>query len=330
MKNLVKQFFITLLFSSLFLSCSKEELNPPVTESATSVDNTVIADPCAKCEEQTLRKTVGQEQVVGKVVICQTAKELKITFDLDESLGNLWLQHTGVSVLTSAPQSFNPSDFQHKTNHQNTKPTNYTYTLPLTAAPNTILYIVAGAVVPGPGGAGGQVWAGTSTPPNGNPNSRYFTYKVKECKPKDPPKHCLYPKDYWFKYKVEWPCKVHICKHYYSKYEVKDILYSYDPKTGVTDAKKAFIIASILKLNLCKNPKLYYYFKNIKDPKDPCYGILKHLKTIEDYFCKCDIKVTPYNINNTYKFPPSKEIRYAAEKIAKCIDAHRCDIKDQK
>jgi hypothetical protein len=335
MKNLVKQFLYPLLLCCLFLSCDKEEeLAPVATESATATLNSGGANPCPNCKTEILRKTVGKEEQVGTLEVCQTkTNELTITFRINNDRPNAWFSQTGYAIFANAPTSLNPGDLDKESTHGD-KPRTVTYTVDLssfgfTSYPKDI-YIAALAVVSGPDGAGGQVWAGTLRPTQGNPNSRYFKFTLIKCeKPKECPKiPCLYPKEYWCKPYVKWPCeKIKVGAYEYTPEEVRAIYAS----AGTSDAKEAFIQAATLQLNLIKYPHLKELLLKLCDPKNPCYKpgdpcckLLYHLKCIRDYFDKCKVKATPYNICNPKYFPPNDGIKKAAYYIHECLKKHAC------
>jgi hypothetical protein len=335
MKNFIKQFLYTLLFSCLFVSCAKEDLSPVATESATITLNTGGGgvDPCPKCETEDLYKTVGKEEVAGTVTVCQTEDELKITFRILASREKAWFQQTGYAIFSQVPESITPSlnSLEVKESHHGDKPRVVEYIIPLSelgssGEPGETIYIATWAVVPGKDGVGGMVWAGDGVPEEKNPNTRYFDFKIIKCgKPEEPDKHCTYTQGYWFaKPNVDWPSPgtVTVGGNTYTKEEVQDIFKLTGKKT---DARQAFLQAAALQLNLNNDPGLKDHLKDIDDPNDPCYKVLYALKKINEYFEEIGTKVTTGNISTTTTFPDDNEIREAAEKISDCLNSEHCE-----
>ena len=192
MEKMFRNVMYTLFISCLFLSCTKDEFKPASTDSATGVsDMGGTENPCLTCESENLYKTVGNDdEVVGEVTICQTETYLRVTFTIADARTSAWLQRTGLGVFGEAPVALNPSPKYLGTETHQGKIKTYTYIIPLSSLgyAGEKIYIAAYAVVPGPDGAGGMVWAGDLTTPRGNPNSRYFKYTIKDCTTPEPPK----------------------------------------------------------------------------------------------------------------------------------------------
>jgi hypothetical protein len=287
------------------------------------------------CEYEDLYKTVGNDtEIAGTVAICQTTTELTITFTVSGSREVAWFQQTGLGIYGQEPDAITPSPqyLVEKDSHHGDKLRSFTYTIPLSdlgeyGDPGDIIYIAAYAVVPGQDGVGGMVWAGDLTPPEKNPNTRYFSYTIKDCEtPEEPGEHCLFTQGYWFaKPNVIWPSEtVTIGGENYTKAEARAIFFGPNIKTGKTDAKQAFLQAAALQLNLNGDPGLEAHLAGITNTSDPCYKVLEALATINTYFSGKP-KATPTTINNYAYYPKDSAIREAAEKISSCLNSDHCD-----
>ncbi|KAA5546671.1 hypothetical protein [Adhaeribacter rhizoryzae] len=260
MKNLFKHSLFTLLFCCFFLSCSKDDQLSgvaPVSSTSNSLDD------CSQCTNLDLNKITGSESspslsLVGSVTVCQDANNIYITFITGNGEK---LIKTQVGFLED-PTAINPSpkyafdrDFLASDNISLS-----TMTVPLSdiaAVPGNVLNIFALATVQG----NGQAWAGTlSFDLSGYPHSRYFTYTVKDCTTPPPTEDgCSFSLGYYFaKPNVEWPNSTLECpngsvilgSNTYCKEVARDIFRTSNAKTGMTDAKMAFLQASAIKLSI--------------------------------------------------------------------------------
>jgi hypothetical protein len=184
--------------------------------------------------------------------------------------------------------------------------------------PGDVICIAAYAVVPGPDGAGGMVWAGNQVPPAGNPNAFYFCYTIKTCSTPPPPNdNCTFTQGYWFAKPngSQWPGTLETSGQIfggqtYTYAQARAIFFGTNAKSGKTDAKQAFLQGLALKLSIAGGAT-------------PCADAATALTTIETYFTGKP-KVTPTNINtNTY--PSNAAIRTAAGVISACLNANHCD-----
>lgn len=312
----------------LVFACQRENIS--VSKSA-KVENSTVVDPCTTCDYQDLHKTVGQKEVVGSVAVCQTATALTITFTVSGEREEAWFNQTGIRIdpYGSGFTSLNPGLIDRTQNH-GTKIRSFTYTVLLSdiqrkvgdvwtpVVAGDVICIAAYAVVPGPDGAGGMVWAGNQVPPEGNPNANYFCYTIKPCSTPPPPNdNCTFTQGYWFAKPngSQWPGTLETTGQSfggwsYTYAEARAIFFGSNAKSGKTDAKQAFLQGLALKLSIAGGAT-------------PCADAATALNTIEAYFTG-KAKVTPTNINtNTY--PSNTAIRTAAGIISACLNANHCD-----
>jgi hypothetical protein len=308
------------IFTVLLSACKREASVSPDLKVAGMNGSVSDADPCATCQVEDLYKTVGSNEVVGSVKVCQTTTDLFVTFTVSDAL-DAWFNKTRVLIDPdgSGFTSLNPG-LTPTVDHEG-KLRSFTYTIPFNTMIKTDstsvvagdnICIAAGAVVPGPDGGGGMVWAGQVPPSgSGNPNPRSFCYVVKSCNTPPPPTvDCFFTQGYWFaKPNVQWPgATAALGGNSYTYLEARAIFFGSNAKTGKTDAKQAFLQGLSYQLN-----KDGGAIGN--DATDEAFT------TINAYFTG-RAKVTPTNINKNY--PSSDAIRAAAGVLSDHFNANHC------
>lgn len=295
---------------------------------------------CETCDYQYLYKTVGNDiEVVGSVAICQDAENITLTYTVSADREEAWFQQSGYGVFLSQPTKLNPSPgyLIEKESHHGDQIRSVTYTIPLAdlgefGDPGDVIYLASYAVVPGPDGTGGMVWAGDLLASKGNPNSRYYAYTIKDCETPEPPtENCTFTQGYWFAKPngSQWPGNTNITgitfggeKYTYS--DARAIFFGSNSKTGKTIAKQAFLQGLALKLSIAGGADL-------SNGTGACYGILAELAKIEAYFDAINIKATPNNINTSTFNKAScggvtiQELNTAATRISDCLNQNHCD-----
>jgi len=312
------------IFTCLLSSCKREASVSPELKSSNADGTISTVDPCTTCHVEDLYKTVGGNEVVGSVKVCQTTDDLFVTFTVSEGSKG-WFNKTSVLIDPdgSGFTSLNPG-LTPTVDHDG-KLRNYTYTIPFSTiiksdntavVPGDNICIAAGAVVPGPDGGGGMIWAGQVPPSgSGNPNPRSFCYVVKACTtPPAPTTNCFFTQGYWFAKPngLQWPNETAtIGGHPYNYTQARDIFFGPNAKTGKTDAKQAFLQGLSYQLN--------------KDSEAVGNAATEAaFATIDAYFKTANDgkKVTPANINKSY--PSNADIRSAAGVLSDHFNANHC------
>lgn len=322
---------IAFVVISVFFGCQRDNISLDQKKNSSVSSNSV--DPCSTCEYQDLHKTTGQKEVVGSVAVCQSATELTITFTVSGALEDAWFNQTGIRIDPNGTgfTTLSPGAIERDNTHGQ-KLRSFSYSIPLADIKKDVsgsdpVPVVAGdviciagyAVVPGPDGAGGMVWAGYESPLEGNPNPAYFCYTIKSCSTPPPPNgNCTFTQGYWFAKPdgSQWPGTLETTGivfggQSYTYAEARAIFFGSNAKTGKTDAKQAFLQGLALKLSIAGGAT-------------PCEDAAAGLATIEAYFTGKP-KVTPTTINNTTKYPSNAAIRTAAGVISTCLNANHCD-----
>ena len=317
---------LLVIFTCLVSACKRETpVNPDLKVAAADAQISDV-DPCSTCRVENLYKTVGGNEVVGTVQVCQTSTDLFVTFTVSDGL-KAWFNKTRVLIDPdgSGFTTLNPG-LTPTVDHEG-KLRNYTYTIPFSTIiktdstaviPGDNICIAAGAVVPGPDGGGGMVWAGQVPPSDsGNPNPRSFCYVIKTCvTPQPPTTDCFFSQGYWFaKPNVEWPNPTAaLGGKSYTYAEARAIFFGSNAKTGKTDAKQAFLQGLAYQLN--------------KDGGAPGSAETEAaLATINTYFATTNAsqKVDKDNINVAKTYPSNAAIRSAAGVLSDYINANHCD-----
>lgn len=306
-------------------ACKPENSAAPETLSA-NADGEIsgVTDPCATCTDQSLYKTVGNDnEVIGNVAVCQTTTQLTLTFTVSGDRENAWFSQTGFVIDPDGTgfATLSPSMLKKETNHGD-KIRSYTWTIlfsELIKSDGTSVVsgdnicIAAYCVVPGADGAGGMVWAGNISTQEGNPNPRSFCYQIKACAtPPCPTSTCFFTQGYWFAKPngSQWPAaSITFGGQEYSYADARAIFFSSNKK-GKTDAKQAFLQGLAMKLNIAGG----------SDPAG-CAGGTTALQSIETYFSgkpKQDaITINSYGANSSLKS--------SATLLSNCFKANHCD-----
>ena len=217
MKKLLKLGFFTLLFSFIFLACSKEDVTKNDNlKTSTSAD---WGDPndCPYClPTMDLIKRIdntGANVVLGTVLVCRTEKALCFTYTAktNSEIG---------SIKIGLFRTYN--DLYNRNN--NPSPKNFTVDLKINPKQVTVtecipvatvlsvlglaseadlydpinmakLYITAEAQISG-SGEGGQAWAGQRVGNGKYPFDRYFIYQFAGCT-RQPTSTCVYTQGFW-------------------------------------------------------------------------------------------------------------------------------------
>lgn len=316
---------LAFIMGCLLYACKPENAATPDSLSAQAEGKiSGITDPCLTCVDQSLYKTVGNDnEVIGNVAICQTLTQLTLTFTVSGDRENAWFNKTGIAIDANGTgfTTFNPS---YLTTDHADNVRSYTWTLPFSdtlftktdgtqvIAGNTIC-IAAYAIVPGPDGAGGQVWAGQLNTTKGSPAPRYFCYEIKACStPPCPTSTCFFTQGYWFAKPngSQWPSEtISFGGSEYTYSEARAIFFSSNKK-GKTDAKQAFLQGLAMKLNIAGG----------SDPAG-CVGGTTALQTIETYFSGKP-KQTPTIIN---VYGANSSLKSSAALLSNCFKANHCD-----
>lgn len=330
----------------LFFACQRDNITVPKTAQVQSN----VENPCATCNDYDLIKTAGNpnvaDEVAGTLQVCQpNATDITFTFTVSGDRLNAWINQAGIAIDVTGENftKLNPS-FIDKTAPDAAKARQLTVTVdwttltkdvngvPTPLQPGDQICIAAYAVIPGPDGVGGQVWAGTVPPAlSGNPHPRSFCYVIKECvTPPNPNPNCTFTQGYWFakpggwlsgkgKTKIpsgsQWPgdletTGIEFGNQFYTYAQARDIFFSSNKKTGKTDAKQAFLQGLALKLSMVGNEQV-----------EPCPGTKDALDAIETYF-ESKPKQTATTINS---YPANADLRTYAGLISDCLNANHCD-----
>jgi hypothetical protein len=217
MKMFSKLGLLTLLFSFLSLSCSKEDINKSNTlKTSTSAD---WGDPndCPYClPKLDLIKRIdnkGANVVLGNVEVCRTETALCFAYTAraGSELGSIKIGlFATFDDLYNRNNNPSPKNFTVTRNLQ-PKQSTYTECIPVATILSVLglaseaelynpanmakLYITAEAQVSG-GQEGGQAWAGTRVGNGKYPFDRYFVYQFAGCN--NPPKAtCTYTQGFW-------------------------------------------------------------------------------------------------------------------------------------
>jgi hypothetical protein len=298
-----------------------------------------------------LIKTAGDpkvtDEVAGNVMLCQPSGTLlTFTFTVSDDREDAWINKAGIAIDVSGENftKLNPG-FVDITKPDEDKTRQVTITIDYATltkkvngvdvplAPGDRICIAAYAVIPGPDGVGGQVWAGTVPPKlSGNPHPRSFCYVIKDCNTPEPPTaNCTFTQGYWFakpggwiagpgKTKIpsgsQWPDNlnntgIEFGDYTYTYAQARELFFSSNKKTGKTDAKQAFLQGLALKLSMYGNDQI-----------EPCPGTLDALNAIEAYFAAKGQRQTVYTINS---YPSNSELRTFAGLISTCLNANHCD-----
>ena len=309
---------LSFLFAStcVISSCKQENAATPDTLSAkTDGEISGVTDLCTTCQYEDMYKTTGNNtEVVGTIAICQTLTDLTISFSVSNPAHHF--NKTGYGIYLDPPPALNPSpklfdEIDHGVNESYA-----TYTIPLSeiAAVGSTIYIATYALVPT---VGGMIWAGNLTPETQNPNSRYFSYTIKQCEtPPCPTSDCFFSQGYYFAKPggLQWPVSTITFGGYeYSYADARTIFFSSNKK-GKTDAKQAFLQGLAFKLNLAGGA----------DPA-VCSGGETALQSIEAFFIGKG-QQTGDKLNG---YSASTSLKSAAGLISNCINANHCDKADQ-
>lgn len=308
-----------------FVSCSTEEkVEPDAKEEISAKFNKMMNSGEAvvcECAEYPLTKTVGLEPTSGIVQICNDNNNIYITYIL--STGRL--NQTRIGVWQEAPTSANPGTLVDTKEHPGGQ--YHQYVVPIGDLEGTIAIAAHAVIIER--GTGGQNWAIGNQFDEKNPNSRYVLYDI--CEDSTPPPsegNCSFSQGYWFaKPNVIWPgcveasnmenCgTVEIGGKTYARSEAREIFKSSNKKSGMTDAKKAFLQAATIKLSAADGRL---------DLSNPDHAALvSALETIDAYFTS-RFKATATNINNNNIFPANTNIRLAADILNAYIQENHCD-----
>ncbi|NEU08765.1 hypothetical protein GZH53_10615 [Flavihumibacter sp. R14] len=325
LKTNLWSFLLIFVLTCLVQACKQDNAAAPEPLSA-QADGKIsgITDPCATCVDQPLYKSTGNDnEVIGSVAICQTATQLTLTFTVSGARENAWFSQTGIRIDADGTGfiTLNPGSLSREMNHGD-KIRSYTWTIPFAdivkadltpvTSGNTVC-IAAYAVVPGPDGAGGMVWAGSVATQAGNPHPRSFCYEIKSCAtPPCPTSTCYFSQGYWFAKPngSQWPAAtISFGGFDYTYAEARAIFFSSNAK-GKTDAKQAFLQGLAMKLNLAGG----------SDP-GACTGGTAALQSIETYF-STKPKQTSSTINS---YGANSSLKSAASLLSNCIKANHCD-----
>lgn len=313
MKNFTRV-IIPLFFviACMFSACKQENVAAPDLQSAPDGKiSGVVTDPCSTCQTEDLYKTTGNNnEVVGTVTICQTLTDLTITFNTSNPASSF--NTTGYGIYSDPPSDLNPSPKNHDEVDHGVNSSSATYTIPLSevGAVDSTVYIETYCVLPG---EGGQIWAGNLLPETQNPNSRYFSYIIKECAtPPCPTSDCFFSQGYYFAKPngSQWPVDTITFGGYQYSYADARALFFSSNKKGKTDAKQAFLQGMAFRLNVLGGA----------DP-DVCTGGTAAAQTIETFFTGKG-KQTVSTINS---YGANTSLKSAASLISNCIKNDHCD-----
>lgn len=347
MMNSLRGLTGAILFVStcLFFACQRDN----VTVQKTAQVQSNIVNPCATCTDYDLVKTPGNpnvaDEVAGVLQVCQpSGTSITFTFTVSGDRENAWINRAGVAIDPTGEgfSKLNPSFIEREAPDQ-LKARQLTITIDYSTltkddglggtralVPGDVICVAANAVIPGPDGVGGQVWAGPLAPAS-NPHPRYFCYTIKECvTPPDPNPNCTFTQGYWFakpggwisgkgKTKIpsgsQWPgtletTGIEFGNQFYTYAQARDIFFGSNKRTGKTDAKQAFLQGLALKLSMVGNEQV-----------EPCPGTLDALNAIETYF-EGKPKQTATSINS---YAANAQLRSFAGLISTCLNANHCD-----
>jgi hypothetical protein len=217
MKMFSKLGFLTLLFSFLSLSCSKEDISVNDNlKTSTSADWGSNED-CPYClPEMDLIKRVdnkGANVVLGTVEVCRTEEALCFTYTAKagSEIGSI-----KIGLFATFDDLFernnNPSPKNFIVTRNIDRTGTYTECIPVATILSVLglenesqlydparmskLYITAEAQISG-GQEGGQGWAGTRVGNGKYPFDRYFIYQFAGCNNTPPPSTCTYTQGFW-------------------------------------------------------------------------------------------------------------------------------------
>jgi hypothetical protein len=312
------------VLTCVIYACKRDNATTPDLKSVNSDGTMSGVDPCATCVDQTLYKTVGNDnEVIGNVAVCQTTTQLTLTFTVSGDREDAWFNQTGFVIDPNGTgfTTLNPSYLKRELNHGD-KIRSYTWTILFsdlvksdgtTVVSGDNICIAAYCVVPGADGAGGMVWAGNISTQTGNPNPRSFCYQIKNCvTPPCPTSTCFFTQGYWFAKPngSQWPsATITFGGSEYTYSEARAIFFSSNSK-GKTDAKQAFLQGMAMKLNIAGG----------SDPVG-CVGGTTALQTIETYF-SLKPKQTDKTINT---YPANSSLKSSATLLSNCFKANHCD-----
>ncbi|MGY2131519.1 hypothetical protein ACW9KT_04800 [Hymenobacter sp. HD11105] len=216
MKMFSKLGFLTLLFSFLSLSCSKEEITKNDNlKTSTSADWFTSCPECMGPLDLIKRvDNKGQNVVLGTVKVCRD--DNNICFDYTAKAGSN-IGSVQIGLFASFDDLYNrnntpsPKSFYRTVNVKPNSPT-HSECIPLTVVRDLLnlssvedlynedlaakLYITAEAQISG-SQEGGQAWAGTRVGNGKYPFDRYFVFQFAGCNNNPNPPTCTYTQGFW-------------------------------------------------------------------------------------------------------------------------------------
>lgn len=335
----------------LMFSCQRESNGALLTEKKTVQSDAYTSGPCADCYDVNLYKSAGDPKIpdplIGNLRVCQpTATEITFTFTVDDELDVAWFNKIGVAIDPTGENftKLNPS-YVEVVSANGDKVRQLSYTIDWTTLTKTVngeeVFLVAGdiiciagyAVIPGPDGGGGQIWAGNEAPADlKNKLARSFCYTIKQCNTEtNPNANCTFTQGYWFakpgtwlsgkgKTKiasgVHWPGNTENDGFWFAGYpytyaQARAIFFGTNSKKGKTDAKQAFLQGLALKLSMNGNPE------------EPCEGTADALARIEAFLNSS----TAWTNESLQAISANDQLRADAALISSCLSApgNHCD-----